>query len=40
MYESRLDVGLRADVPWFEIGSKGDQTYVAPISLFASYSFN
>ena len=45
MHESRLDIGLRVDLPLFAIGgpgqrSKDDKSYAVPISLFASYSFD
>jgi hypothetical protein len=40
MHDSRLDIGLRVDLPLFEIGEGNDKSYAVPTSLFASYSFD
>ena len=40
MHRSRLDLGLRLDVPLYEIEGGGDKSYALPISLLASYSFD
>jgi hypothetical protein len=40
MHDSRLDIGLRLDVPFYEIEGAGEKSYALPVSLLASYSFD
>jgi hypothetical protein len=40
MHDSRLDAGVRVDLPLYEIGGDGDESYAVPVSLQASYSFD
>lgn len=40
MHDSRLDAGVRVDLPLFEIGGDSEESYAVPVSLQASYSFD